>query len=233
MMAEGNTVGKLPGTDPIGGALRELASREDAPAELDLLMEPLRLAEPSPPLVRPALRWAAAAAALVALALWLPALLRDTGAPPVPAASAPGAEHEYYKLHPLPEGHETGEPGIVAHLLRETPPDPAEAVGTPPPLEIIGPADEPPGSGPFVAWTLEVAGRRVSLAVPQSVERIGRHIDLTLEEGRVVSATGEHGRPLPEPLLEALVSVKLDRRFDGRFPARLTPPRSSSGSSGR
>ena len=108
MNEAGNTVEETPGTDPIAGALRELAAREEAPPELDLLVEPLRLVEPHPPLVRPALRWAAAAAAVAALCLWLPVALRDTGPLPFPQAPEPDSGQGYFKLQPLPAGEEQG-----------------------------------------------------------------------------------------------------------------------------
>lgn len=229
-----NNVEGLPGTGPIAGALRELAAREEAPPELDLLVEPLRLAEPHRPLVRPALRWAAAAAGVAALGLWLPVLLRNAAPPPLPQASGPAPGQGYYKLQPLPGGEESEEPGAVAHLLQEPPPDPAQAVGTPPPLEIIGPAEEPPsGSGAVRRWTLEIAGRRVPVEIPAPVEWTAPGLVLTVERGRIVSATGPEGEPLPAALLESLAAVRLDPGLHGRVQARLTPPRSSAGSSGR
>ncbi len=228
------TVREGPATDPIAGALRELAAREEAPKELDLLLEPLRLSEPHPPLVRPAFRWAAAAAALAALGFWLPGMFRDTAAPSFPAASGSGTGSGYFRLHPLPAGEERGDAGAVDHLLREPPPDPAEAVGTPVPLEIMGPAEEPPaGAGALRPWTLEVAGRRVRVEIPKSVARGPLHVELTIVRGRITSGTTGDGAPLPVPVLQALAGVKLDPALAGRFPASLTPRRSSAGSSGR
>ncbi len=197
-------------------------------------MEPLRLVEPHPPLVRPALRWAAAAAAVASLCLWLPMVLRDTALPPVPQASEPAPGQGYFKLQPLPSGEDSEEPGALAHLLRESPPDPAQAVGTPPPLVIAGPADEPPSvPGAARPWTLEIAGRTALVDIPETVKRSPAGMVLTIESGRIVSGTGPAGEPLPPALLEALVPVRLPPVLDGRFAARLTPPRSSSGSSGQ
>ncbi len=234
MNEAGNTVEETPGTDPIAGALRELAAREEAPPELDLLVEPLRLVEPHPPLVRPALRWAAAAAAVASLCLWLPMVLRDTALPPVPQASEPAPGQGYFKLQPLPSGEDSEEPGALAHLLRESPPDPAQAVGTPPPLVIAGPADESPdASGAVRRWTLEIAGRTIPVEIPQAVEQAPSGLVLTIEAGRIISGAGPAGEPLPAALLEAMAPLRLDPDLHGRFAARLTPPRSSSGSSGQ
>jgi hypothetical protein len=138
-------------------SLRCFAADEDPPADLDRLLEPLRQSGPRPVrMVRPAIRWMAAAACIaLGVNVGLEVLRRNPG--PDPSAvqdapvgvllPAPRSDEDFFKLRPLPgppEGTETV--GVVEELLGRAEPEPQLA--DPEPLEVIGPLPEPIFSAP-------------------------------------------------------------------------------------
>jgi len=209
--------------EEIGAALRELAATEEAPTELDRLLEPLRLQDSQPPLVRPALRWAALAAAVLAGAFWLPHLAHRAAAPQSTTSTArihnqPG---HYYQLQPLPTADPEDLPETAAQALERL--APTEPLPTPVPLEVLGPTEESPSGPELVVHprSLVVVGRKYELLVPDSVPATPLTLHLTVKNGRVTKATTATGQSLAAGLLEALAPLQLDGIPDGKVPARL------------
>lgn len=138
-------------------AVYTLAAREKPPAELDVLVEPLRRDRVMPRSVRPVYRWlAAAATVVVAVTVGIeigrqgPVHDPSTLAPATTSAVGTGDDESsgrrgYFRLQPMPRFKEEAEaPQGAAEKLLATPPAfpaPDEA----PALEVAGPLPEPPG----------------------------------------------------------------------------------------
>ncbi|MEJ2189131.1 MAG: hypothetical protein P8Y93_06880 [Acidobacteriota bacterium] len=131
----------------VRGAVAAVADRDEPPAELDRLMEPLRRGVPEGPKVRPWLRWAGmAAAAVLALTVvyevdWrapapeLEPRLRD-------AHQSRSAEPtRRFALAPLPTAStpEEEQPLGAADRLLASPMPEREVAVAPPVLEVLGP----------------------------------------------------------------------------------------------
>ncbi|HHQ49063.1 MAG TPA: hypothetical protein ENK19_09310 [Acidobacteria bacterium] len=209
----------------IGAALRELALHERAPAELDRLLEPLRLQDSQPPLVRPALRWAALAAAAVAVVVWWPS--GDAGPKPehAPRMAAVHRTPGYFQLQPLPTADPDELPGTAAEALQRL--EPTAPLPTPAPLNVIGPTEEDPsGTGAVRSCRLIVAGTVHEILLPDTVPEQPLKLLLTVRGGHIVSANTTGGGPVPRSLLEALAPVELNAP-DGTVRAHLEPATSS------
>lgn len=131
-------------TQELRRAVKDLASGMEPPAELDLVMEPLRRGAPAPErLVRPVYRWLGAAAAVVlGVTVTLEMVRRNpspTTAQPTRTVTANGDDREIFELAPLPSAvPDDNRPiGATDRLLEEDPPAPAAP--EPPALEVVGP----------------------------------------------------------------------------------------------
>jgi hypothetical protein len=125
-------------------AVRDLASGMQPPAELDLVMEPLRRGAPAPQRrVRPVYRWLGAAAAVVLGVTVTLEMVRRNPSPntvrPTRTVIANGDDREIFELAPLPSAvpDDNRPVGATDRLLEEDPPAPAAP--EPPALEVVGP----------------------------------------------------------------------------------------------
>jgi len=131
-------------------AVRDLAARDQPPAKLESLLEPLRRSAPAQPVLRPAFRWlAAAATAVIGVGLAIqvarrnPAPTLPTRAP-APRSSSAAPDRGLSKLQPLPDrGVDKGEEliGAADRLLASPLPEPQLQPAAP--LEVIGPLAAP------------------------------------------------------------------------------------------
>lgn len=125
-------------------AVREISAGMEPPAELDLVMEPLRRGTPAPERpVRPVYRWLGAAAAVVLGVTVTLEMVRRNPSPttvePTRTVTANGDDREIFELAPLPSAvPDDNRPiGATDRLLEEDPPAPAAP--EPPALEVVGP----------------------------------------------------------------------------------------------
>jgi hypothetical protein len=125
-------------------AVWDLAAGMEPPAELDLVMEPLRRGAPaSGSRVRPVYRWLGAAAAVVLGVTVAMEMVRRNPSPdavqPTRSVAANGDDREIFELAPLPSAvPDDNRPiGATDRLLEEEPPAPAAP--EPPALEVVGP----------------------------------------------------------------------------------------------
>jgi len=130
------------------GAVAAAAERDEPPAELDRLMEPLRRGVPDGPKVRPWLRWAGmAAAAVLAVTVVYEVDRRAPAGPkleprPRGAYQSRAAEPtRRFALAPLPTAStpEEEQPLGVADRLLASPIPEREVAAEPPVLEVLGP----------------------------------------------------------------------------------------------
>ncbi len=126
-----------------------LAQREEPPADLDRLMEPLRHGALEEPKVRSWLRWAGMAAAVVlALTVVMEVERRTPGPtldeqPRTTSRSRSARPTERFSLAPLPTAStpEEEQPLGAADRLLASPIPEREFTGEPPALEVLGPLD--------------------------------------------------------------------------------------------
>jgi hypothetical protein len=177
--------------------------------------------------VRPALRWAALAAAVLAAVFWLPRLAHRTAAPG-PVRSAARLHHgpgHYYQLKPLPTAPPGEAPETAAEAMERL--EPPAPLPTPAPLEVLGPTEESPEApaADQVPRSLVVAGVTYPLRVPAAVPAGALELRLQVARGRVVTAATAGGGTPPPGLLRALVSLHLEDVPDGTVRALLAPGR--------
>ncbi len=203
-------------------SLANLAARESAPVDLDLLVDPLLRGQPEPRSVRPWMGWLAAAAILV---VGLTVVFEIYLGPPAPAVDdkiasrglQPAAEPtQRFALAPLPTHSVPPEKqliGVGDALLASPIPD--VEVGNSPALEVLGPLEE------------EVGGE----SSPPSDSRLGNEGRRETEVARVAADPSNMSKdcdPAPAPRLasETTAMAKAAKTEEDVS----TPGRESSGS---
>jgi len=141
-------IAELAALEALRGSLAAIAERDEPPAELDRMIEPLRRSVPPRPGVRPWLRWVGAAAAVV-LGLTVVLEMNQRLPGPVledqvhrPSRARSMKPTERFALAPLPTSSIPPEErplGAADQLLASPIPESAPELDEMPPLEVIGP----------------------------------------------------------------------------------------------
>jgi hypothetical protein len=139
---------ELEGMRQLRRMMVELADREQPPAELDALLEPLRRTVPGPQLVRPTYRWLAAAASVLVAVGVAYQVARQSPAPPMPTSEAPVASPAPHLAQPSLPSQPRQRDARAEELVSATDrllasPLPEPEVDRPPPLDVIGPLEAP------------------------------------------------------------------------------------------